>query len=455
MPDTDKNSPLNEGSLSFPYNKIPYNKYDRLPDSVINSSLNEESLRLLGDEERARLKAARERWEDALAQAEKANSTFSIIIIGQQNSGKSTLCNALVRDWSKRAFPVGDTRTTEEIQEYQDESGITYVDTPGFGSFYEEDKARAKKVWARARLLVFVHSARKGEMDADETETLKSLAAFIPDLKKRLFVACSKLGDAPNDVNSIKSAVEKQVRSLVNLAVPVEVIDSNWYLEAMIEGDEELKRSSRMDSLLQWIAENRNTPPFCAEIHNAAWRDYRKALDEVLTLLNSRKDDLSKRKKDYTDALTSLWAEHKDAIESAWQNCARYNLSFFARLIIILLKGDYDEDADRQRHENLQLAKENMNDTLSRVRYVLCGGEASSPFTDWKPSAEDFFFRDFQGEYQKINARVKELITEATAKAFDEEEWKLQRDLFLLDTLMLREEERQRQTPQTSMPKES
>lgn len=202
---------------------------------------------------RSNLEKAKNAYEAAFVRQEKVKDAFSVVIIGQQNNGKSTLCNALFRDWENRKFPVADRRLTSSTQEEQDEaSGILYVDTPGFSSATATDDETAQTEWIRANLLIFVHSIRTGELDADEVRILQKLKSVVPDVERRLFVACSKAGGEKSEDLRLKlDLIRAQIRDHVGLDVTMEAIDSIFYQKGMEKGNEQLVASTNFPKILE------------------------------------------------------------------------------------------------------------------------------------------------------------------------------------------------------------
>lgn len=274
----------------------------------------------------AKFHEAQDRWQNFLKKNQKAGGTFSVVIIGQQNNGKSTLCNALLKDWTNRKFPVSDTRETTATQEAHDpDADITYVDTPGFGTAWASDATRAREEWCRANLLLFVHSVRGGELDADECAVLQQLRSSAPQLARRLFVVCSKFGDEEEKkVEEVCHAVRKQVTDILGVTVPVEPIDSIFYHEGKSLGDEQLAHESHMPVLLRWIEENRHIPSPQEELFESERNRYLSVIHAVQEASSAAMKAFSAQKLAYDRNLLFSWDGGKPSIENAWNACSLY-----------------------------------------------------------------------------------------------------------------------------------
>lgn len=283
-------------------------------------------LRYLDDTLLAQLEETQKQWELICEKAEKNAERFSVVVIGQQNNGKSTLCNALVQDWSNQLFAVSDVRQTKDIQEVSDgASGITYVDTPGFGTMWANDATLAQNEWLRANLLLFVHSVRSGELDADEVNMLQRLKTVMPQLEQRLFVVCSKFGEEGEErVQDVSVAVRRQITDVVSHDVPVEAIDSLYYQQGKSADDAGLVQFSHMDVLLQWIEEHRHVPSPHMEIMERQRKAYMSLLETVKMNIQTGKSEFKSKKDTYTGELKNCWIGSKDALRRSWDNCSAY-----------------------------------------------------------------------------------------------------------------------------------
>lgn len=286
-------------------------------------------LRYLDNKLLTQLNESEARWAKVAEKAEKDCGTFSVVIIGQQNNGKSTLCNALIQDWNNQRFPVSDIRQTEDIQEAHDaDSNITYVDTPGFGTSCASDTLRAQDEWLRANLLVFVHSVRSGELDADEVATLQTLKSVIPHLDQRIFIVCSKFGDENRGhVAEVLNVIKNQIKQIISDSVPVEAVDSLFYQHGKYSNDERLMNLSNMHTILKWIDEHMDIQSPLIEIIQKERETYISILKSVKKKMLSSLTDHHIQKQTYHMDMIECWRDNKKRIEISWNNCAQYRSS--------------------------------------------------------------------------------------------------------------------------------
>ena len=272
-----------------------------------------------------RLHAARERWERVCEQCAKAENTFSVVVIGEQNSGKSTLCNALVQDWQNGTFPVKDVRETTEPKEMADAAlGMTIVDTPGFGTYWESDEKSAKEELFRANLLVFVHSLNNGDLDDKERIMLETVAHTLPGVHERLLLVCSKLRDNHDSADEVLGVVARQCKDILGPGVQSLALDSRDYQEGKVEGEDRLVEYSRFGNLLHWLEAHRNMPSMSQKILDMATQEYE---DELRTAQRNMDRDLESLWTDrnrYLGTLHCCWDNSRNGIQRAWDKCARY-----------------------------------------------------------------------------------------------------------------------------------
>ena len=283
-------------------------------------------LRYLDSDLFSRYYQATEQWNAMVERAKKVSDTPFVVVVGQYNNGKSTLCNALVKDWKKKTFKIGVVRVTEEIQEVSvPDLGITLVDTPGFDSNDPKDSERARDAWFHANLLVFVHSVRGGELDAKEIAALREIKKVVPAVQKRLFVVCSKFGDEESDrADEVEKFVQVQVRDIVAPDIPVKRIDSIYYLESLESDDPALADESQMSFLLTWIAEKKNMASPFGELFEAERKKYQSILSEVKKNIDNYSSKVDENSLLYRTNLANCWERNKSSIEDSWNRCSQY-----------------------------------------------------------------------------------------------------------------------------------
>lgn len=277
-----------------------------------------------GSEVWRQLHAARERWEHVCEQCAKAENTFSVVIIGEQNSGKSTLCNALMQDWQNATFPVSDIRETTTAREVEDVAlGMIVVDTPGFGTYWKDDENAAKEQLLRTNLLIFVHSLSTGELNGKERDMLAHVRGTLPDVRERIFVVCSKLGDNAEEGDEVRNKVAAQTEEILGQGIQIESLDSKDYQEGMAAGDAGLVEYSRFRTLLQWLDAHRHMPSLSQKILDMAAQEYERALNVARETFDHELNGLRLTRSLYEVTLHSCWNGSRSGIQRSWDKCAR------------------------------------------------------------------------------------------------------------------------------------
>ncbi|MCC6612033.1 MAG: dynamin family protein [Anaerolineae bacterium] len=178
---------------------------------------------------------------------------FLVAIIGEFNSGKSSLINALL---GETLLPVGVTPTTEAIEvirygeiaerrpEIRDDStrvwthpntgapGVALVDTPGTGSVFQKHEKTAKAFLHRSDLIIFVISAKRA---LAETERLYLELAKNYGKKIVLVVNQVDLLHA-NERNEVRRFIERQLQEMLDLKPLIFMVSAREALAAATNG---------------------------------------------------------------------------------------------------------------------------------------------------------------------------------------------------------------------------
>ncbi len=126
-----------------------------------------------------------------------------IINAGSMDHGKTSLFNSLL---DKDAFKADDIRTTVISQSEHWFGDVWLVDTPGLNA-EEEDDREAYAAYQRANLIVFVHTAKIGELHRAEINAINNIKSFFEDKKFFWDHFCLVMtfldADSEDNVNSI------------------------------------------------------------------------------------------------------------------------------------------------------------------------------------------------------------------------------------------------------------
>lgn len=193
--------------------------------------------------------ADRRQLQEAVGQV---NELFLLVFVGEFNSGKSALINAMLGDTYLRE---GVTPTTDRIhilkfgeagqQEYAGEHArllyfpseilreIHIVDTPGTNAVLREHETIAKEFVPRSDLVIFVTSA-----DRPFTESERQFAESIQAWGKKIIVAINKIDilDTPSEVEEVRSFVEGQFQTRLSLKPAIFTLSAKQAMKG--EGDQ-------------------------------------------------------------------------------------------------------------------------------------------------------------------------------------------------------------------------
>jgi small GTP-binding protein len=172
--------------------------------------------------------------ERLLALAEDLREMFFLVaIVGEFNSGKSTLINALLGD---ELLPTGITPTTEYVELVRNDEkavrkpdvqadgalrvwahphtgakGVALVDTPGTGSVFRKHERIAMDFLHRSDLVIFVISAKRA---FSETERL--YLQLARDYGKKTIVVVNQIDLlAPAELQTVRRFIDAQIREQI------------------------------------------------------------------------------------------------------------------------------------------------------------------------------------------------------------------------------------------------
>jgi small GTP-binding protein len=213
---------------------------------------------------------APEESQKALAHAiAQLDELFLLVVVGEFNSGKSSLINALV---GERVLDQGVTPTTSRVgvlmygpEVDRSPSGRGFeaitapldilremhvVDTPGTNAVLREHEALTRDFVPRADLVLFVTSA-----DRPFTESERAFLEAIRSWGKKVVVALNKIDilEAPGDVEKVVEFVKENVLALVGFRPAVFPVSARQAIRAKTAGDSEWFAISGFESLEQFL----------------------------------------------------------------------------------------------------------------------------------------------------------------------------------------------------------
>ncbi|MFQ5856341.1 MAG: dynamin family protein [Anaerolineae bacterium] len=213
------------------------------------------------------------RLRDALTQLDEL---FLLVVVGEFNSGKSALINALL---GETYLAVGVTPTTTQIHilkygergpaEFAEDDiwvlhypaeflrEINIVDTPGTNAVLREHETIARDFVPRSDLVVFVTSA-----DRPFTESERAFLEHIRDWGKKVVVVINKIDILETEaaVRKVTNFVAGNAQRLLGTAPEMFPLSSRLALRARRNGeiDEEVRQRSGFPPFEQYVFDTLN-----------------------------------------------------------------------------------------------------------------------------------------------------------------------------------------------------
>ena len=200
---------------------------------------------------------------------EQLGELFLLVVVGEFNSGKSALINAL---FGSRILKEGVTPTTAEITliEYGDAverhvrqanlqvlkapvellREIHIVDTPGTNAIIREHEAITTDFMPRSDLVLFVTSA-----DRPFTETERGFMEHIRAWGKKIVIVINKsdILETESQIDEVRSFVAKSARALLGVDFEIFCVSARLALRAK-QGEPAVWAASGFESFERYIA---------------------------------------------------------------------------------------------------------------------------------------------------------------------------------------------------------
>ncbi|MCU0520938.1 MAG: dynamin family protein [Anaerolineae bacterium] len=194
---------------------------------------------------------------------------FLLVVVGEFNSGKSALINAL---FGEPLLEMGVTPTTTRVHVLRYGKAfervavdaevdvfsvpaalleeITIVDTPGTNAIYREHEAMTRDFLPRSDLVLFVTS-----VDRPFTESERAFLEMIREWGKKVVVVLNKIDilEDPGELESIERFVRENVQALLGFAPEAMPVSARTALRAKQAQDAEALAVSRIEALEAYI----------------------------------------------------------------------------------------------------------------------------------------------------------------------------------------------------------
>lgn len=243
------------------------------------------------------------------------NDVLSITCMGLYNHGKSTLLNALIKDFNDTTFATADVRETSSNKTIQIGS-IAYIDTPGLNANDNDDK-RVMDAVKKSDLNLFVHTVTTGEFVHKEIEFLQSIKQHWSNptqfIERTIFVI-SRIDKANNqeDIQNTIKKISEQIVDIFEVKPLIVDVSAHRYIKGKKENKQLMIKKSNILKLEQLIYDLSNQMK--EQVKNTRIKRLEKCYDFLISQLKSKveknKLELSKQKKLYKTYLE----DRQDAI---------------------------------------------------------------------------------------------------------------------------------------------
>ncbi len=185
-----------------------------------------------------------------------------VTCMGLYNHGKSTLLNALIKDFEHKTFKTADVRETVTNKKVKYEN-LTFVDTPGLNAQKYDDK-RVMDAAKESDINIFVHNVTTGEFVASEVAFFHNIKKYWENPQKfidsTIFVV-SRI-DQVNDESDIGNTIEKmsnQIFEIFHTKAKIIPVSAIRYTKGQIENKELMIKKSNMQILEKSIKDLSDT----------------------------------------------------------------------------------------------------------------------------------------------------------------------------------------------------
>lgn len=256
-----------------------------------------------------------------------SNPLVNITCMGLYNHGKSSLLNALIKDFNEETFKTADVRETTENKSFEYRN-TNYIDTPGLNADEYDDK-RVFDAVKESDINLFVHRITTGEFVEKEIEFLNKIKNNWENpeefINRTIFVL--SMIDEVNDDNDIDLAINKmnnQINEIFQTKPLIIPISVTRYKKGNIENKNILIKKSNLGLLEDII--NELIEKFKPSILETRKKRLQNIYDELIKKSNSKfqekKFELSKQKNIQEEFFKNLYkdvAQVEDVVKNMYK----------------------------------------------------------------------------------------------------------------------------------------
>jgi small GTP-binding protein len=240
-----------------------------------------------------------------------SNQLVNITCMGLYNHGKSSLLNALIKDFDEETFKTADVRETITSKSFE-YGKINYIDTPGLNAEEYDDK-RVYDAVKESDINIFVHTVTTGAFVEKEIEFLNKIKNNWEnplDFINRTIFVLSKVDNIEDekDIDLEIDKMKEQINEIFNIKPLIISVSALRYKKGNIENKNILIKRSNLQ-LLEHII-NELIEKFKPSILETRKKRLQNIYDELIKKSNSKfqekKFELSKQKNIREEFLRNL-----------------------------------------------------------------------------------------------------------------------------------------------------
>lgn len=229
------------------------------------------------------------------------NQFVNVTCMGLYNHGKSSLLNALIKDFDEKIFKTADIRETI-INKSFEYNNINYIDTPGLNAEEYDDK-KVYDAIKESDINLFVHTVTTGAFVEKEIEFLNKIKnnwENPEDFINRTIFVLSRVDKIENekDINFTIEEMNNQIIKIFNINPLIIPVSAMRYKKGNIENKNILIKKSNLELLENII--NELIERFKSSILETRKKRLQNTYDEFIKKSNSqlqkKKFELSKQK---------------------------------------------------------------------------------------------------------------------------------------------------------------
>ena len=256
-----------------------------------------------------------------------SNQLVNITCMGLYNHGKSSLLNALIKDFDEKTFKTPDVRATITIKSFE-YGKINYIDTPGLNAEEYDDK-RVYDAVKESDINIFVHTVTTGAFVEKEIEFLNKIKdnwGNPLDFINRTIFVLSKVDNIEDekDIDLEIDKMKEQINEIFNINPLIIPVSALRYKKGNIENKNILIKKSNLGLLEDNI--NELIEKFKPSILETRKKRLQNIYDELIKKSNSKfqekKFELSKQKKIQEEFFKNLYkdvAQVEDVVKNMYK----------------------------------------------------------------------------------------------------------------------------------------